>query len=127
MTAEKHKKIWGKEEWLANNEKYCGKILTLKPGFSSSYHYHKNKDETFYVLSGLVYINLDGKDLILRKGESIRIMSGQKHKFSSLKGTSKIMEISTHHDEEDSYRDTESGEINLEDLKTKLKASGLIE
>jgi mannose-6-phosphate isomerase-like protein (cupin superfamily) len=125
--AEKHKKVWGKEEWLANTEKYCGKILTLKPGFSCSYHYHKNKDETFYVLSGLVYLNVEGQDIIMRKGESLRIQPGQKHKFASLKGTSKIIEISTHHEEDDSYREIESGKIDLEELKTKLKAKGLIE
>jgi mannose-6-phosphate isomerase-like protein (cupin superfamily) len=118
--SEEHKKLWGKEEWLANTEKYCGKILTLEPGFSCSYHYHKNKDETFYVLSGLVYLNVEGKDIILKKGESLRIIPGQKHKFSSLKGTSKIIEISTYHEEDDSYREVESGKINLEGLKSKI-------
>lgn len=120
MKSEMHKKLWGSEEWLANTEKYCGKILVLNEGFSCSYHYHKNKDETFYVLSGLVYMNVEGKDIVLKKGESIRIMPGQKHKFASLSGESKIIEISTHHEESDSYREVESGKINVAELKSKM-------
>ena len=118
--AEEHKKVWGSEEWLANTDKYCGKILVLKPGFICSYHYHKNKDETFYILKGLVYLQVEGKDVILKKGESIRITPGKKHQFASLSGVSKIIEISTHHEEEDSYRENESHALNLNELKEKL-------
>jgi len=50
----KVKKIWGSEEWLVNNELYCCKILNLKKGYRCSIHYHKDKDETFYVLKGIV-------------------------------------------------------------------------
>ena len=46
------KKVWGQEEWVVNNDKYCGKILTVKKGFRCSLHYHKKKHETFYVLEG---------------------------------------------------------------------------
>ena len=44
-------KVWGREEWIVNNEKYCGKKLILKKGYSCSMHHHKIKDETFYILS----------------------------------------------------------------------------
>ena len=45
-------KVWGHERWLANDEKYCCKTLTLKKGYQCSLHYHKLKDETFFVLDG---------------------------------------------------------------------------
>lgn len=115
-TIKKVKKFWGGEEWLANNEKYCGKILTLKRGFICSYHYHKNKDETFYILKGRIYIVIEGTKMILKKGEAIRLAPGQKHMFASLDKTSKIIEISTHHEEEDSYRDTQSRTVSEEEL-----------
>lgn len=118
--SKKVKKLWGSEEWLANTDKYCGKILRLLPGFSCSYHFHKNKDETFYVLSGLIYLNLEGNEMILKKGQSQRILQGQKHKFASLKGKSKIIEISTHHEDSDSYREIESQAINIDKLKVRL-------
>ena len=113
-------KIWGHEEWLLNTEMYCGKILTLKPGFECSYHYHKEKDEGFYVLRGLVYLMLEGEDRILHLGEVQRILPGQRHKFASLEGVSKMIEFSTHHEDSDSYRETESQAINLNKLRKRL-------
>ena len=49
-------KVWGSEEWIVNNDKYCGKILNLKKGFRGSVHHHKNKNETFYLLEGRVLL-----------------------------------------------------------------------
>ena len=48
------KKVWGKEVWIANCPKYCGKLLYLDEGAVSSMHYHREKQETFYALSGQV-------------------------------------------------------------------------
>src|SRR3989338_8926171 len=39
-------KVWGQEQWLVNNEKYCGKKMLIKDGYYCSYHKHKIKDET---------------------------------------------------------------------------------
>ena len=115
------KKVWGSEEWLANTDAYCGKILTLNPGFSCSYHYHKKKDETFYVLVGRVYILLEKKDIILNMGDSQRILPGERHKFASLDGVSKLIEISTHHEDSDSYRIKESRRVPDEEFSRILE------
>ena len=37
-------KGWGKEIWLANNNKYCGKILKFNAGSKFSMHYHVDKE-----------------------------------------------------------------------------------
>ena len=129
MRIEKSKlveKVWGIEEWMVNNKKYCGKILTLNPGYICSYHHHKEKDETFYCLRGAVYIRIDKEENILRDGESVRIMPGTMHEFASLEKNSTIIEISTHHEDSDSHREIPSREINLEELKARLKTKGLI-
>ncbi len=52
MTKDAHKKVWGREEWLVNTDKYCGKFLNVDKGYRSSIHHHRNKDETFYLLEG---------------------------------------------------------------------------
>ena len=49
------KKVWGKELWIVNCDKYCGKLLYLDKGATSSYHYHKEKQETFYVIGDKFY------------------------------------------------------------------------
>jgi mannose-6-phosphate isomerase-like protein (cupin superfamily) len=119
-------KVWGSEEWLANTEKYCGKILSLKPGFISSLHYHKNKDETFYILQGRVYFKLNEKEMIFMKGDTVRVKPEQKHQFASLGEQCRIIEISTHHEESDSYRETQSQPVDLEKLKSSLKDRGIL-
>jgi len=45
-------KRWGYELWIENNIKYCGKHLHVIPDHWCSFHYHKNKKETFYVIEG---------------------------------------------------------------------------
>ena len=52
-------KVWGTEEVFANGI-YCGKILRLAPGRRSSLHKHHKKDETFYVLSGQLTLEVGG-------------------------------------------------------------------
>lgn len=103
-------KIWGNELWLANNELYCGKILTIKKDYFSSIHYHKNKDETFYVLEGKIKLELFGETKILEQGESIRLKPYTLHRFTGIKD-SKIIEISTHHEDSDSHRIKDSGKL----------------
>jgi quercetin dioxygenase-like cupin family protein len=115
-------KLWGSEEWIVNNELYCGKILNLNKGFRGSIHYHKNKHETFYLLEGKVLIEL-GDSLekqTLKPGESIVLEPGKKHRFTPLED-SKIIEFSTHHEDDDTYRDSESEKVDLRKIKEKFK------
>jgi len=107
---EHHEKIWGSEEWIVNDEKYCGKILIVKRGYQCSYHYHKLKDETFYILEGMVNMIIEGESELLAQGESVRIYPYMKHRFVGVKD-SQILEISTQHFENDSYRLDPSGKV----------------
>ncbi len=45
-------KGWGFERWIVNKEEYCGKELFFIKGRRCSVHFHKLKDETFYVAEG---------------------------------------------------------------------------
>ena len=109
---EYHKKTWGYELWLANRLEYCGKILHVKNHRHTSMHYHLKKDETFYVLKGRVIIALRDKnandtDIELIEGDSLHIPAGQMHQIIGI-DDSDLIEVSTTHDEEDSYRVTRS-------------------
>jgi len=103
----KVKKTWGEEHWYVNNELYCSKLLIVNQNQWSSkgkYHYHKKKDETFYILNGTLLLDLEGSIIPLKKGESIRIKPNEKHKFTSKTKTCKFLEVSTHHEDSDSFR-----------------------
>ena len=112
-------KGWGYELWIENNELYCGKHLHVLPSKWCSIHYHKNKKETFYVIKGelllhysycidLKYLTSRDADYevkVLRPGDSFTLNTGVAHRFTS--NTSEacdFIEISTHHDDADSYR-----------------------
>tara|TARA_B100001094_G_C17686455_1_gene555942 strand:+ start:187 stop:546 length:360 start_codon:yes stop_codon:yes gene_type:complete len=103
-------KGWGFEKWIVNNEKYCGKLLFFVKGRKCSWHYHKLKDETFFIQSGRILLKWSDKDdiinsheVILTKGDSWHVNVGQRHQMTALEDT-ELFEFSTQHFEEDSYR-----------------------
>ena len=46
------KKGWGHELIWATGNQYCGKLMVFNAGAKFSMHFHKEKDETWHVLSG---------------------------------------------------------------------------
>ncbi|MBD3231205.1 cupin domain-containing protein [Candidatus Dependentiae bacterium] len=112
-------KIWGHEEWIVNNSKYCGKKLVLKQGTRCSMHKHNIKDETFYILSGKVLLEteFDGKkeSRLMTRGDIKHIKVGMWHRFTGIQN-SEIIEFSTFHMDEDSIRKENSGKIDLKKL-----------
>jgi len=94
-------KPWGYELWWAVTESYLGKILHVGAGHSLSYQYHNEKDETLYLLSGKVEMEVKEKDgesekLTLLPGESLRIPPLTRHRITALVD-SDIVEVSTAH------------------------------
>lgn len=112
-TLKEVKKVWGKEVWIVNCEKYCGKLLYLDKGAVSSLHYHIMKQETFYALSGQTALTIEEKDYMLNPYSRPKtIYPWQEHQFMGLSEGIVILEISTHHEEEDTVRITESKAAN---------------
>lgn len=96
---------WGWEYWLVNNDLYCAKLLELvAPKIRSSLHYHEKKDETFIILDGKVVLEVHGENHLLATGDSIRLCPKVQHRFWSVSKNSLILEVSTHHDDDDTVR-----------------------
>jgi quercetin dioxygenase-like cupin family protein len=105
-----HPKGWGHEVWIVNKPEYCGKLLYFNKGKKCSWHYHKLKDETFYVGSGAIELLYGADDdinqaniVVLLKGDSFHIYPGLRHQMRAINDT-ELYEFSTEHFEEDSYR-----------------------
>lgn len=124
-------KFWGGEEIIVNckESNYCLKILHLMKGYLGSWHYHKIKDETFYVAEGEVVVatvELDpnqighlseeellgwfrggidcyAKGFMYIRNSSVRIKPWTLHRIYGLEN-SKIVEASTFSDDSDTYR-----------------------
>jgi len=107
--AERHPKGWGEEVWIINTDKYCGKLLKFKKGATFSDHYHINKDEAWYLLEGemeLRHYNLTNADRLVERlhpGAVVHIPPSTPHQLVALTEAT-IIEVSTPHDEADSYR-----------------------
>ena len=110
-----HEKGWGYEVWMANCELYCGKLLVLYRNLRCSIHYHKLKDETFYLQDGLIRMNVwegpfelgaptDCDTFLMHPGDRLVLPPDTPHQFIGVDPKSTIIEISTQHFEEDSYR-----------------------
>ena len=91
-------KPWGYEKIWARTGSYVGKLLHINRGHRLSEQYHRIKDETIYVLEGILHLELDGgkQTLFLSKGESYRITPGTVHRFAAPDHLSvELMEVST--------------------------------
>lgn len=99
-----------------NCPEYCSKFLHLDKGATSSYHYHKEKKETFYALKGQVALTIEGRDYMLNPFSRPKtIMPKQRHQFYGITDAT-ILEISTHHDDKDVVRLTESKEGKIMEM-----------
>lgn len=103
-------KGWGYEKWIVNSEKYCGKLLFIAKGKQCSWHFHKKKDEVFYVQKGKIKLLYSWEDdielanvIFLDEGDKFHVPIGLRHRMYALSDT-ELFEFSTEHFDEDSNR-----------------------
>jgi len=104
------KKGWGYEKLIINKSEYCGKLLFFNAGKKCSWHYHKIKDEVFYLQSGRMIVRYSDQDdldkadeIMLEPGMNFYIYPGLRHQMEAIEN-SELYEFSTEHFDEDSYR-----------------------
>lgn len=98
-------KDWGVEYWLENNPDYCLKLIELYQGKECSFHFHKNKKETFIMLQGIMelYIHHFGMKY-LYPGNKVTLDKNTVHRFRGIAEDNFFLEVSTFHEDSDSYR-----------------------
>ena len=104
-------KGWGHELIWATNEKYCGKIMVFeKVGGKFSMHFHKEKEETWFVNAGRFLLRwIDTEDASIHqkelvKGDTWHNPPLQPHQLEAIDPMSEIFEVSTADSVEDNYR-----------------------
>lgn len=105
------KKGWGYEIWIENNNRYCGKLLFFRKNKKCSWHYHRLKEETFYLQAGRLLLRYGwdeditkSEGLILNPGDSFHVSVGMKHQMTGLLTSNVLFEFSTQHLDSDSIR-----------------------
>tara|TARA_R100000700_G_C3166137_1_gene141243 strand:+ start:1037 stop:1393 length:357 start_codon:yes stop_codon:yes gene_type:complete len=96
IKAAKVDKPWGYELHWAKTDKYVGKLLFIKAGHRLSKQYHEKKEETVFVLKGILY-NYDKDDKITKfySGDSLHVVPGQVHRFGANECNVELIEVST--------------------------------
>jgi mannose-6-phosphate isomerase-like protein (cupin superfamily) len=102
-------KGWGSENIWATNDKYCGKLLKFNQGAKFSMHFHAEKEETWYVLSGSFIVrcidttNANQYEQALKEGDVWHNKPLLPHQLICVE-EGVIIEVSTPDSVEDNYR-----------------------
>jgi oxalate decarboxylase/phosphoglucose isomerase-like protein (cupin superfamily) len=88
-------KPWGYELRWAVTDRYLGKLIHVNQGQSLSLQYHVCKDESIFVIAGLLDLLLEGDDGELKRhrlspGMSARVLPGRRHRFIAVQDTDLI-------------------------------------
>lgn len=103
------KKGWGSEFIWATNDSYCGKFMNFEAGKKFSMHFHREKDETWYVQSGKFTVRwIDTKtanvnELTLKEGDTWNNPPLLPHQLICHEAGT-IIEVSTADSVDDNYR-----------------------
>ena len=104
-------KGWGYELIFATTDQYCGKIMVFeKVGAKFSMHFHREKDETWFINSGKFKVRwIDTKDATLyekelKEGDVWHNPPLQPHQLEAMVPNSMIFEVSTADSVEDIHR-----------------------
>src|SRR5262249_25450277 len=90
---------WGHELIWARTGRYVGKILHVRAGESLSLQYHRVKDETLRVLSGLLSLEVgeagtEPEIVRLGPGDGWHLAPGTRHGMTAIEDTD-VLEVST--------------------------------
>ena len=100
VSTERVEKPWGHELIWARAESYAGKILFVRAGEALSLQFHREKDESWYLLEGRAELELGRigdpvtKSEVVSKGAAFRFEPGTVHRVRALEDTT-ILEVST--------------------------------
>ena len=91
-------KPWGYEIIFAHTKQYVGKILFVKGGYRLSLQYHKEKDETIFLKSGRIILELHQDNAInmvnMQPGASVHVPPNTIHRIIA-EEDSEVLEAST--------------------------------
>ena len=99
---ERVEKPWGYELIWALSDAYAGKLLSVNAGHELSLQFHREKDESWYVLEGRAEVELAAAGEkatsleVVTPGAAFRITPGTVHRVRALEDTI-ILEVSTPH------------------------------
>jgi len=91
-------KPWGYEIVWAETDRYVGKVLHITSGHKLSRQYHERKDETFYVQSGEMQLEIGEvgavRTIVMKRGDSYHCAPKTIHRMIASSDVD-VIEVST--------------------------------
>jgi len=93
-------KPWGYELIFAHTDRYCGKVIFVRAGEQLSLQYHERKDETVYLHTGRIEMEIGEAGEkprsaeVVGPGASFRLAPGVVHRWRAVED-SLVLEVST--------------------------------
>jgi mannose-6-phosphate isomerase len=84
---------WGRFEKFHENKPCTVKLIYVNAHSRLSLQYHNKRSEFWKVVKGTAMVELEGKDIILTEGETIKIPKQAKHRVGTLDSDCMILEI----------------------------------
>ena len=84
--ADIHRRVhrpWGTYDVLDAGEGFQVKRLTISPGASVSFQFHRHRAEHWIVVRGTAKVTKDGDVFLLKENESVSIPQGMKHRLEN--------------------------------------------
>jgi len=119
------KKEWGDEYWIINTPDKCFKLMLIQPGKMGSLHHHLQKEESFRVLRGTLYVDKQAYQFSKTFANGIKIGVNDPpvvikkqivHRFYTINEPCLVLEESTFHDDEDTFRIEASRDMTQEEI-----------
>ncbi|MSR23155.1 MAG: cupin domain-containing protein [Gemmatimonadetes bacterium] len=94
-------KPWGYELIWAHTDDYVGKLLFVRAGHALSLQFHEEKDETLFLQSGELLLDLGSgvhsmEKIELRVGQTVHVPAGLLHRIEAVTDCT-LLEASTSH------------------------------
>jgi mannose-6-phosphate isomerase-like protein (cupin superfamily) len=120
-------KFWGSEHIIINDKAMdkCFKLMLIMPGKMGSLHWHLNKKESFTVLRGTLYVDKQAYHLSKTFTNGIKVGINDRpitinkqinHRFYTIDNPVLVLEESTFHCDDDTYREQPSRDMTQEEI-----------
>ena len=73
----------GRHESTGASQHHTVAIVKLPPGTKSDEHYHKEREESYYIIEGNGFAVIDGKRIPISEGALVHTKPNERHQFLS--------------------------------------------
>lgn len=86
---------WGSFTILDEAENFKVKRIEVLPGKRLSYQRHQKRAEHWFVVQGIAKVTLNGREILVKTGESVDIAVGTAHRVENPHDTDELVFIET--------------------------------